>query len=121
MDVDEKSWGVNWELGEFIETHKAVKASGLFNFEGCRIPIPTPIRNDRLRESLGAEASPKVLTVLSLLEFGLLIDCCPSFGIRKVQKNHHSAICHKAAIEAFILKGVHSKAILGPVQGVAHS
>ena len=38
------SWGVNWGDAEFIEAYKAVKASKKFNFEGCRIPVPTKIR-----------------------------------------------------------------------------
>ena len=114
MDILGEGWGVTWELKDFIEAHRAVKASGVFNFEGCRIPIPTPIRYDRIRESLGPEASPKELRVLKLLEFGFPIDCCSRFGIQKVQKNHHSAVCHKAAIEAYIEKGIQSKAILGP-------
>ena len=79
MDILGEGWGVTWELKDFIEAHRAVKASGVFNFEGCRIPIPTPIRYDRIRESLGPEASPKELRVLKLLEFGFPIDlsCFP--------------------------------------------
>ena len=31
-----------------------VKESGRFNFEGCRIPIPTAIRYDRIEVALGS-------------------------------------------------------------------
>ena len=44
---------VNWDTGDFIEAHLAVKASEKFNYEGCRIPIPTKIRYDRIKEALG--------------------------------------------------------------------
>ena len=72
---------LKWDAGDFILAHKAVKASGRFNFEGCKIPIPTRIRHDRIREALGVEVSSKELRVLSLLEFGMPINCDPTFGI----------------------------------------
>lgn len=42
------------------------------------------------------------------------INCKPSFGVQKLQKNHFSAISHKEAIEEYLLKNVHSHAMLGP-------
>lgn len=80
------SQGIRWETEDFIKVHKLLKESGKHNFEGCRIPIPTAIRHDRFREALGDEASPKEVRVLSLLEFGMPIDCKPSYGVKKLQK-----------------------------------
>ena len=42
-----------------------VKESGKYNFEGCRIPIPTAIRYNRIETGLGREATPKERRVLS--------------------------------------------------------
>ena len=53
------SEGLNWSTEDFINAHKKVVSSGKFNFEGCRIPIPTAIRHDRIREALGASASSR--------------------------------------------------------------
>ena len=108
------SWGVNWGDAEFIEAHKAVKASKKFNFEGCRIPVPTKIRYDRIKEALGEEVSPKELRTLSLLEFGMPINCNSAYGINKKLKNHFSATYHKQAISEYINKNRQVKAILGP-------
>ena len=47
--------GVSWEPEDYIKAHLAIKESGKYNYEGCRIPIPTNIRYDRLRASLGNE------------------------------------------------------------------
>ena len=111
-----ESWGVKWDTGNFIEAHKAVKASGKFNFEYCKIPIPTPIRYDRIEDALGDEISPKEQRVLSLLKFGMPIDCNPAFGVNKHQKNHFSAVSFKDSINEYISKGVQSQAILGPFE-----
>ena len=105
---------VKWDTGDFIEAHLAVKASGKFNFEGCRIPIPTKIRYDRIKEALGDKISPKDLRVLSLLQFGMPIDCNPAFGVKVKQKNHSSAVSFNESIEEYFNKGLKSQAILGP-------
>ena len=52
-------WGVHWDTDDFLRAHAAVKESGKFNFEGCKIPIPTSIRHDRIEEALEGTVSPK--------------------------------------------------------------
>ena len=105
---------VSWELEDFLLAHSIIRASGKCNFEGCRIPVPTKIRHDRIREALGVEASPKELRVLDLLKFGMPINCNGAFGSRKVQKNHFSAVAHKEEISRYLVKNIESQAILGP-------
>ena len=104
----------SWTTGDFLEAHKAVVKSGRHNFEGCKIPIPTSIRYDRLEELLGDSASPKELRVLSLLKFGMPLDCKAQFGVRKHQKNHFSALSFMDEVDGFLYKGKQSHAILGP-------
>ena len=103
-----------WELRDFIKAHETVRASGRFNFEECRIPIPTAVRYDRIREFLGGDASPKELRVISLLRYGMPINCNPAFGFRKVQKNHFSAVNYRQAIDDYVARSVQNLAILGP-------
>ena len=98
------SGDIRWSTQDFIDAHKAVKESGKFNFEGCRIPIPTAIRYDRMEAALGKEATPKELRVLSLLRYGIPINCNMKYGVKKQQKNHFSAISHKDAINEYICK-----------------
>ena len=112
--ISRGNWGVVWDFSDYIRAHETVKASGKFNFQGCRIPIPTPIRYDRMREALGLNASPKELLVLSLLEFGFPINCNPSAGVSKIQKNHHSAVSFRSDIDSYINKNVRNNALLGP-------
>ena len=108
------NWVLNWHDADFIKAHKAVKESGKFNFEGCRIPIPTPIRHDRLRVALGEDASPKERRVLDLIKYGMPIDCNPDFGVRQRLKNHFSATSQKKAINEYLSKNQNNRAILGP-------
>ena len=115
VPISDGSWGVHWSPENFIEAHKAVRESGKYTFEGCRIPVPTAIRYDRLQEALGDTATPKEVRTLSLLEFGMPINCNPSFGIKKVQKNHSSAMGFKEEVSGYVEKGVQSQAILGPL------
>ena len=103
-----------WELTDFIKAHETVRASGRFNFEECRIPIPTAVRYDRIREFLGGDASPKELRVISMLRYGMPINCNPAFGFRKLQKNHFSAVNYRQAIDDYVARSVQNLAILGP-------
>ena len=91
-------------------------SSGLHNFQGCKIPIPTPLRYDRLRDALGDSATPKEIKVLELLEFGMPLDCKPEFGVSNLVKNHHSALEYKNAITKYIKKNLQSQALLGPFE-----
>ena len=52
--------------------------------------------------------------MLSLLKYGMPIDCRDSYGIRKPQKNHFSAISFKKDVNEYFSKGVEAKALLGP-------
>ena len=79
---------VSWNTEDFINAHCAMIESGKFNFEGCKIPIPTKIRHDRIEAALGSSATPKEKQVLSLLKYRMPINCSQSFGVQKVQKNH---------------------------------
>ena len=113
-DLSSYSQGTGWEVEEFIRVHKLVRASGKHNFESCRIPIPTAIRHDRIREALGDEATPKEERTLSLLEYGFPINCDASYGVKKAQKNHYSAKSFEKDVNDYLVKNVHSKSILGP-------
>ena len=107
---------INWSTEDFLTAHREVCRSGMHNFEGCKISIPTRIRYDRLSKLLGEQATPKEKKVLNWLEFGFPIDCDPEFGIRKPQKNHQSSVQYQDAINKYLSKNISSQAILGPFE-----
>ena len=96
--------------------HEKVRSSGMYNFQACKIPIPTVIRYDRIREALGNDISPKEERVLKLLEFGMPIDCKSNYGVQKKQKNHYSAVSFKESINEYLVRNIQQKAILGPFE-----
>ena len=107
---------VSWSSEDFLSAHRAIARSGKYNFEGCRIPIPTIIRYDRLEEALGDNVSDKERRVLDLLKFGMPIDCQQNFGVKKHQKNHQSAVNFKNAIEEYLRVNIDMQAIIGPYE-----
>ena len=112
--LSHEGWGVQWATEDFMLAHKAVKESGKHNFEGCKIPIPTTIRYDRIEEALEGIVSPKERRVLALLKYGMPLDCKPNFGVIKKQKNHFSALSHRDAIGDYLSSNLECQAILGP-------
>ena len=115
-DMSSVSRGVGWTTENFIEAHVLVRESGMHNFEGCRLPVPTSIRYDRLELALGKEASPRDTRMLSLLKYGMPIDCKPSYGVSKVQRNHFSAVSFHSEVSEYFEKGVKSQELLGPFE-----
>ena len=105
---------ISWTTHDFLRAHFAVRESGFYNFEGCRIPIPTSIRFDRMKAALGSEISFKELRVLDFIKYGIPINCRPNVGVKKPQKNHYSAISFKEAIDEYVNKNVLCQAMLGP-------
>ena len=82
----------SWSTEDFLEAHRKIKNSGKYNYQECRIPIPTSIRYDRIEAALGKDVYAEEARVLSLLKYGMPINCKPSFGVRKIQKKHFSAL-----------------------------
>ena len=105
---------VEWNTEDFLEAHFSVKNSGEFNFKGCRIRVPTKIRYDRLRVSLGSEISEKDKLMLELLEFGIPLGCSDNAGVPTPQKNHSSATSFGEDIDIYLNKAIQSQAVLGP-------
>ena len=77
---------VRWSTHEYICVHKKVRESGLYNFQGCKIPIPTAIWYDRIEASLGPNISPKDQLVVSLLKYGMPINCNPTLRAKSICK-----------------------------------
>ena len=106
----------SWDTETYLKVHRLVRRSGKYNFEGCRIPVPTAIRFDRIEESLGSEATSKDLRILDLLKYGMPINCKENYGIQNPQKNHFSALSFKKEVSSFFKDSIESKAMLGPFE-----
>ena len=67
-----------------------------------------------MESALEGVVSAKESRTLSLIKYGMPVNCKQDFGIRKPQKNHFSALCHKEAVLNYINVNVNSQAMLGP-------
>ena len=105
-----------WSTRDYLAAHTKIVSSGIYNFQGCKIPIPTAIRYDRIQEALGEGVTHKEQKVLKLLKFGMPLNCKPGYGIGKPQKNHFSVVGFKDAINSYINKNIQSQAMLGPFE-----
>ena len=116
VGLSSTDWGVSWTTGDFIQAHNLIKKSDKYNFEGCKIPIPTKVRYDRLEKALGEFATPKEVRTLQLLKYGIPIDCKPGYGVKKVQRNHQSALGYDQEVSNYFDKEVQNQALLGPFE-----
>ena len=106
--------GVRWSTEDYLAAHHRVVNSGRFNFESYMIPIPKSIRYDQLEEALGEHVTPKEQRFLKMLKFGIPIDCKQGFGVKKLKKNHYSALCNKDSISDYLSRSAETQAMLGP-------
>ena len=102
-----------------LSTHQKVKDSGLFNFQGCRIPINTKLNVQYLRSML---TDYKDQRICDYLEFGFPLGCSGdeiiSSDIDSKQlwkfKNHKGAEEFPDSMLQYLEKESKHKAILGP-------
>ena len=115
-DLPQFEGHIVWSTEDYLAAHRKIFSSGRHNFEGAKIPVPTCIRYDRLRDSLGDSITPKELRTLQLLKFGMPLGCDPKFGSKIQLKNHFSAISYKDAINQYLTNASQAKAVLGPFE-----
>ena len=97
---------VGWTTQDFIVAYNEISESGMPNFAGCKILVPTSIRYDRMEEALGDAVSLKEKRVLSLLKYGMPIDCKAEYGVKRQQKNHFSDMGFQKEVWEFLQKGL---------------
>ncbi len=105
----EVSAGRDW--GWLIELHARVRASGVFNFQGLRVKVPSAVKVEYLRHRL--QNYPDKI-ICDFLEFGWPIGFQGrELPISKLQ-NHSGAKLFQNAIDKYISKELGFGAILGP-------
>ena len=57
----------NTDIEFFLSTHQKVKESGLYNFQGCRIPINTKLNMSDLRTNLSDYKDQQICDFLDFL------------------------------------------------------
>ena len=111
MLPDESSYGVGDFIHDPIEQYFAVKASGLPNFLGARIPLCSQLNINICKQVLGNYWDKQLI---HLLEFGFPLDFNRSYPLKHEGKYHSSATDHPIDIEAFVAEEKQYGAIIGP-------
>ena len=96
-----------------LKVHRLVKQSGLPNFRGCRIPVPTKLNISRWRELALGYPEPRDL---ELLEYGFPSSFQGDVHDRVGVKNHRGARDFPQAVGKYVKKEVELGATLGPFQ-----
>ncbi|KAI8515333.1 cytoplasmic pattern recognition receptor signaling pathway in response to virus [Branchiostoma belcheri] len=94
-----------------IDLHQLVKASGLYNFQGLRVPVPSNLHISAWRNGL-QDYSDAV--VADFLEFGWPINYSSDVPPRPVTKNHSSATHFAEHVDNYISKELSFNSISGP-------
>jgi len=97
----------------WVRAHNQVAASGLQNFQGCRIPVRSGLHIDRWR-FWSARSGCSDEGLVDLLEFGWPLgftgDSLPTGG----SKNHSGAEVFSVETEAYLVKEKECGAVIGP-------
>lgn len=111
LPVSSSSRKLNSELNKLmIEAHEKVRESGVPNFQGCKIEVPSTLNHDYLREKL--KRYPDI-EVCELLRFGLPVGFQGNIKNRRC-KNHSGALEHPDAINKFLSVESGRQTLLGP-------
>ena len=94
-----------------INTHFAVKATGLPNYKSAKIPLPTSFNFPFLEKQLKDYHDKDVI---QFLKFGFPVDCTPVDPDPGMPANHKGAIEFKREVESALHQEVLKGGCLGP-------
>ena len=112
-----KTLSLSSDWMSLIDVHTAIRASGVPNFKGCRIQIPSNFRFQYWEDMLEDYSDRQII---DLLRFGFPINISVSeeeIGHSSYVYNHSGAVSFPAAIEEYLHKEILKGAVLGPFRG----
>ena len=107
---DHKHW--DFEL-DIIQMHHIIKQTGLPNFLGARIPVPSQLRPDRWRFHLKFFWDSQLV---DLIQYGFPLDFDRTRELQSADTNHVSGLQHLDHIENYVTEECAFNAMYGPFQ-----
>ena len=102
----------------YLATISNILSSGLPNYPGMRIPLPSVLNWKYIEKHIGSYHEGRLI---DYLKFGFPLGLQGREGIRSnATANHHSAIAYADDIDKFISKELQEKDILGPFNEIPH-
>ena len=115
----EKSIDTVIELTEYqlswLQCIQAVQESGLYNFQGCRIPVGSHI-NIQLLDGLLTEYHDR--EILDFLQYGWPIERDPDIPLELGGINHKGATMFNVQVDEYIQKEIQLGAMIGPFEQI---
>ena len=97
------------KIPDIIHTHRLVRESGVSNFLGLKIPIPTQLKVDRWRYHLRDYFDQQLP---DFIEFGFPLDFDRTGTLGQTLDNHTSA--NEYQVDKYIQEEINHNAMLGP-------
>ena len=99
------------QIPDIISAHKLIRASGLPNFLGLRIPVHTQLNVKAWRFHLSDYWDQQLV---DLIEYGFPLDFDRSFQLGHILDNHTSALQFSDHVDQYIAEELQHGALLGP-------
>ena len=96
---------------ELWEIYVKVKASGKYNFQECRLQLPSKFNFDFIEQELVDYEDSKIV---DMLKFGFPVDCTLKKFNPGIPSNHKGAMEYIDEVKKLVLKEVHLGGFLGP-------
>lgn len=100
-------------IPDILHNHQQVIASGLHNFQGPRLPVPTRLHMSNWYHLLGSHGYVDY-QLCDLLQYGFPINYTKGEPPSVPITNHRSALAHASHIDNYLLKETSKGAIIGP-------
>ena len=101
----------NTYVSDPVELHKLVKARGMYNFLGLRIPVRSQLNVKQWEEKLEGYWDTQLI---ELIRYGFPMDFNRQSPLRWEDKNHNSALQFPQHVDAYLTEEVEFGAIQGP-------
>ena len=98
-------------IAQLVYFHHKVKASRLYNFQGCKVQLPSKFDFGFIECELQGYSDYKVV---DLLKFGFPVDCTVCENNPGIPKNHKGATDFQQEVQALLEREVRLGGILGP-------
>ena len=95
----------------FIQANLKVRATGLFNFQGAKILLPSTFDFKFLEEQL---VNYDKRIIIELLKYGFPLGVTREVGVSTIPKNHKGATEFPNEMREMLDKELESKATIGP-------
>ena len=101
-------------MGRLVNIHHQVKRSGVYNFQGCRVHLPSNFNFDFIERELWGYHD---YAVMDMLKYGFPVDCRLVTADPGIPDNHKGATEFKLQVQQQLDKEVKLGGILGPFVG----